>query len=173
MSKNLNKRLRRRSLLLGLLVMIATLLAACGSAPAAPAMPQADTGHATAAPASDDDPFVAEAKRLAAEASAPVTNWDGPTSGSKAQAGKFVISVGSDLNNGGVLGVTEGAEEAAKVIGWKFQSLDGKGALGDQTAALEQAIKLKPDAIIVNGIDAASVKDVLKKAAGLGIKLVG
>jgi ribose transport system substrate-binding protein len=84
-----------------------------------------------------------------------------------------VISVGSDLNNGGVLGVTEGTAEAAKVIGWKFQSLDGKGTLGDQTAALEQAMALKPDAIIVNGIDAASVKDVLNKAAGLGIKLVG
>ena len=144
--------MRRSSLLLGLLVAIATLLAACGSAPAAPATPQADTGHATAAPASDDDPFVAEAKRLAAEASAPVTNWDGPTSGPKAQAGKFVISVGSDLNNGGVLGVTEGAEEAAKVIGWKFQALNGKGTLDEQIAALEQALKLKPDAIIV-GID--------------------
>jgi ribose transport system substrate-binding protein len=167
--------MRRGSVLLGILAAIATFLAACGSAPAAaPAASPAGGGQATAAPAAAAaDPFVEEAKKITAEASAPVTTWDGPTAGPKAQAGKFVISVGSDLNNGGVLGVTEGAEEAAKAIGWKFQSIDGKGTLAGQTAALEQAIALKPDAIVVNGIDAASVKDVLKKAADLGIKLVG
>ena len=169
---NFNTRMRRGSLLLGMLVAIATVLAACGSSPAAPAAPAAPP--ATAAPAAAAaDPFVEDAKKITAEASAPVTKWDGPTTAPKAQASKFVISVGSDLNNGGVLGVTKGAEEAAAAIGWKFQSIDGKGTLAGQTAALEQAMALKPDAIIVNGIDAASVKDVLKKAADLGIKLVG
>lgn len=165
-------KIRPHRLLAAVLAIGALALAACGSAPPA-AAPSRVPAAPSAAPAAAADPFVEAAKRIAAEASAPVTVWDGPTSGPGAQADKFVISVGSDLNNGGVLGVNKGAEEAAAAIGWRFQSLDGKGSLAGQTAALEQALALKPDAIIVNGIDAASVKDVLKQASDAGIKLVG
>jgi ribose transport system substrate-binding protein len=171
---------RPRALLAGTLITLAFVIAACGSAPAAPTAAPAAAAPTAAAPAAAPtaataaaDPFVEEAKQIAAAASAPVTAWDGPMTGPKAQPDKFIISVGSDLNNGGVLGVNKGAEEAAAAIGWKFQALDGKGTLAGQTAALEQALALKPDGIIVNGIDAASVKDVLKKASDLGIKLVG
>ena len=162
----------RRVLMLGALATTALVMTACAPPPAAPAAaPKATDTAAPAAMAAD--PMIDEAKSIATTASAAVTAWNGPTSGPKAAAGKLVISVGSDLNNGGVLGVTKGSEEASAAIGWKFQSLDGKGTLAGQTAALEQAIALKPDGIIVNGIDAASVKDVLKKAADAGIKLVG
>ena len=168
---NASTKVNRRALMLGALATTAMVLAACASAPpaAAPAAPKATDAPAAMAA----DPMIDEAKKIADTASAAVKDWNGPTSGPKAAAGKLVISVGSDLNNGGVLGVTKGAEEASTAIGWKFQSLDGKGTLAGQTAALEQAIALKPDGIIVNGIDAASVKDVLKKAADAGIKLVG
>ncbi|MFN8492120.1 MAG: substrate-binding domain-containing protein [Caldilineaceae bacterium] len=161
---------RKPGLALGLsLLLVAVLFTACVAPAQAPA---AQAPAAAAAPASDD-PFIKEAIEIAKAASAPVTKWDGPTTGPKAQADKLVVSVASDLNNGGVLGVNKGAEEAAAAIGWKFQTIDGKGTLAGQTAALEQALALKPDGIIVNGIDAASVKDVLKKASDMGIKLVG
>ena len=168
-------KLNRRALLVGALATTAMVLAACTPPPAA-APKAAEAPKATEAPAAAAmaaDPMIEEAKKIAADASAAVTKWNGPTTGPKAAAGKMVVSVGSDLNNGGVLGVTKGAEEASAAAGWKFQSIDGKGTLAGQTAALEQAIALKPDGIIVNGIDAASVKDVLKKASDAGIKLVG
>ena len=51
------------------------------------------------------------------------------------------------MKNGGVLGVKEGMEEAAKAAGWKLEVLDGTGSVKDQLAALNQAIAQKPDGI--------------------------
>ena len=56
--------------------------------------------HAGVARAADDD-FMKMAKDYIAEASAPVTNWDGPTTGPKAQGKKLVIYVSADQKNGG------------------------------------------------------------------------
>ena len=49
------------------------------------------------------------AKDYVAQATAPVTEWDGPTSGPKAQGKKLVIYVSADQTNGGASGVGDGA----------------------------------------------------------------
>ena len=55
------------------------------------------------------------------------TVWDGPTSGPTAAAGKKVVVLAADMKNGGILGVSNGIEEAAAKIGWEVTILDGAG----------------------------------------------
>jgi ribose transport system substrate-binding protein len=101
------------------------------------------------------------------------SSWDGPTSGPKAQTGKFIIYVSTDQKNGGSLGAANGVVEAAKAIGWRAQIIDGQGTVSGQVAAFGQAIALKPDGIILGGVDAVSQKTALDRANSLGIKVVG
>ena len=78
------------------------------------------------------------AKAYIAEASAPVTTWDGPTTGPKAQGKKLVIYVSADQKNGGASGVGDGAQEAAKAIGWDFRILDGQGSVPSALSAFNR-----------------------------------
>ena len=73
---------------------------------------------------------------------APVmaADWDGPTAGPTAAAGKSIVIVAGDLKNGGILGVTNGVEEAAAKIGWQVRVLDGAGSIQGRTAAIGQAL---------------------------------
>ena len=165
---------KRMFWLLAAAMTLVSMLAACAAPAAAPAAAPT-TAAAAEAPAADaaPDPFVEEAIKIATDATAPYTTWDGPTTGPKAQEGKFVVVVAGDLNNGGIVGVNKGIEEAVAVIGWKVQTIDGKGNLAGQTAAFEQAIALKPDGIILNGADAVSLSGPIKAADAAGIKVVG
>lgn len=108
--------------------------------------------------------FIAEAQAAIAKATAPATQWDGPTQGPKLQANKKIIFIASDMKNGGVLGVKQGLEEAAKTAGWSLDVLDGAGSVKDQLAALNQAIALKPDGIVIGGWNPNVAKILLKKA---------
>lgn len=139
------------------------MLAACGSA---------DTTN-TATTTTSIDPAVALAKAVVAKATAPVTVWDGPTTGPKAQSGKFIVYVAADMQNGGILGVSKGVAEAAAAIGWKLQIIDGKGTAAGLTDAMNQALALKPDGIVLGGFDATSQTLALQQAETLGIKVVG
>ena len=56
-------------------------------------------GVATAVAADDD--FMKMAKDYIAQATAPVTAWDGPTSGPKSQGKKLVVYASADQRNGG------------------------------------------------------------------------
>jgi ribose transport system substrate-binding protein len=99
--------------------------------------------------------------------------WTGPTTGAAAQSRKLIVYVSSDQRNGGPQGAGDGAQEAAKVIGWDFRILDGQGSVQGRTTALNQAIALKPDGIILGNVDALEQAPVIQKAAMLGIKMVG
>ena len=112
-------------------------------------------------------------KAEVAAATAPVTAWDGPTTGPKAAKGKFVVFVQETKTNAGSSGVAAGASEAAKALGWKFQVIDGQNTSTGQSSALEQAIALKPDGIIIGSLNAIQFEPDLKRANDLGIKIVG
>ena len=119
------------------------------------------------------DAYVAEAKVYLAKISRPHPQWDGPTTGPLAQPRKTVVYVSADQNNGGALGVGRAVEEAAKVIGWNFQLIDGQGTDAGRTAALQQAGNLKPDGIILGTVDAKEQAAALRQIAEKGIKIVG
>lgn len=98
--------------------------------------------------------------------------FDGPTSGPKAAEGQSIVVVAGDLKNGGILGVTGGVEEAAAQIGWDVRVLDGAGSIQGRTAAIGQAMALKPNGIIINGFDAVEQQAALEGVADAGIPMV-
>lgn len=119
------------------------------------------------------DPVLAQAMAVVTRATAPQTKWDGPTTGPKAQAHKLIVYVSVSQTNGGAAGVSQGVVEAGKAIGWNVKIIDGQGTVTGQTAAMNQAIALKPNGIILGGLDATSQQVLVRKAASLGIKVVG
>lgn len=99
--------------------------------------------------------------------------WDGPTSGPVAQTGKSVVFIASDLRNGGVAAVSQAFTEAAKVLKWKAQVLNG---LGDRKVIgkhLKEAIKSKPDGIVLGGFDSVDYIETLTAKDSAKIKFVG
>jgi len=117
--------------------------------------------------------MVADAKATVASATGRVSEWKGPTAGPKAAAGKTIIFVAGDLKNGGILGVSTGVEEAGRAVGWTVRTLDGQGSVSGRTAALDQALALRPDGIVVGGFDTNEQKVGFKQAADAGVPLVG
>src|SRR6202020_3599322 len=131
------------------------------------------TGLGLASAQADDDAYMKAAKDYIVQATAPVTQWDGPTTGPKAQGKKLVIYVSTDQRNGGAQGVGDGAAEAAKALGWDFRILDGQGSVPGRTSAMTQAIALKPDGIILGSPDAVEQAPTIEEAVKAGIKVVG
>ena len=119
------------------------------------------------------DDFLDKAKAKVAIATMSKEKWDGPTSGPKAATGKTVVFVAADLKNGGILGVSKGVEEAGKAIGWNVRVIDGQGSVSGRTAALNQALALKPSGIVVGGFDTTEQKAAFGNAAKSGVPLVG
>ena len=100
------------------------------------------------------------------------TEFDGPTSGPVAAEDKTIVVLAADMKNGGVLGVTNGVDEAAGKIGWEVRVLDGAGSVQGRTAAFGQAIALQPDGIIINGFDAVEQQAALDQVADANIPMV-
>jgi ribose transport system substrate-binding protein len=100
------------------------------------------------------------------------TPFDGPTTGPSAAEGKSIVVVAGDLKNGGILGVTNGVEEAVAAIGWDLRVLDGAGSIQGRTAAIGQALALQPDGVIINGFDAVEQQAALEGVVNAGIPMV-
>lgn len=111
-------------------------------------------------------------KAESAAATAPVTVWDGPTTGPKAAKDKFIVVISDTQTNAGATGVEAGAEEAAAALGWKVQTIDGQNSATGWAAAWEQAIALKPDGILNASIQANASTAFIKSADAAGIKIV-
>ena len=118
------------------------------------------------------DSVLDQARAVVAAATAPAAKWDGPTSGPKAAAGKTVVYVAADLRNGGIQGVADGMNEAARAIGWIVRVLDGQGSVSGIDSAFGQAIALKPDGIVVGGFDVIQSAAKIEEAAAQGITVV-
>jgi len=119
------------------------------------------------------DDYTDMATKKAAAATARVDKWDGPTTGPKAAAGKQIVFVAGDLKNGGILGASEGVKEAAAALGWKVTVVDGQGSVSARTAAMNQALTLKPDGIVVGGFDTKEQQVAFDAAAKAGATVVG
>jgi ribose transport system substrate-binding protein len=127
---------------------------------------------AAAVPALADD-FLDAAKKKVTAATATQEKWDGPTAGPRAAAARTIVFVAADMKNGGIVGVSKGVEEAGKTIGWTVRVIDGQGSVSARTAALNQALALKPAGIVVGGFDVTEQKVAFANAAKSGIPLVG
>ncbi|MEQ9038759.1 MAG: substrate-binding domain-containing protein [Silicimonas sp.] len=118
--------------------------------------------------------FIAALMATTMLAGAPVlaAEWDGPTTGPTAAEGKSIVVVAADLKNGGILGVTNGVEEAAARIGWEVRVLDGAGSVQGRTGAIGQALALQPDGIVINGFDAVEQQAALEGVTAANIPMV-
>jgi ribose transport system substrate-binding protein len=103
---------------------------------------------------------------------ASAEDFDGPAAGPKAAEGKTIVVLAADMKNGGILGVTNGIEEAAKKIGWTVKVLDGAGSVQSRSAAVGQALALKPDGVVINGFDAAEQQAALEGVVAAKIPMV-
>jgi ribose transport system substrate-binding protein len=115
---------------------------------------------------------VQDAKDYIAKVTAPVTTWEGPTSGPKAAGHKLIVYVSTDQRNGGARGVGEGVAEAAKVIGWDVRIIDGQGSVNERAAGINQAVALKADGLVLGSPDAAEQAAAIENAVKAGIKVV-
>jgi ribose transport system substrate-binding protein len=118
------------------------------------------------------DEYVDKAKAYIAEITKAGAPWTGPTAGPKAQPHKLVVFVNYDQRNSGGRAVGEFAAEAAKIMGWDYRVIDGQGTVSGQTAALNQAIALKPDGIVLGSVDAIEHNPEITEATSRGIKVV-
>src|SRR3970040_939005 len=120
------------------------------------------TGTGAAVSAGADAAYLEMAREYIAEVTAHGAPWTGPTTGPTAQGRKLIVYVSSDQRNGGPQGAGDGAQEAAKAIGWDFRILDGQGSVQGRTTALNQAIALKPGGIILGNVDALEQAPVIE-----------
>jgi ribose transport system substrate-binding protein len=141
--------------------LTSTLLAVAGTAAIFAAVPLARA-----------DAFLDQAKATVAAATGRADKWDGPTAGPKAVAGKTVVYIAADLRNGGIQGVANGFQEAAKVIGWDARVIDGQGSVSGIDSAFGQAVALKPAGIVIGGFDILQNAAKIEDAAKAGIKVV-
>jgi ribose transport system substrate-binding protein len=124
------------------------------------------------ASADDASKFVEEAKAAVARYAGPQTEWLGPTSAPKPDAGKLIVYLSGDEQNDISREYGIYIKEAAEKIGWKVTIIDGKGSPTSWLAGMNQAIALKPAGIALFA-DAASLQDPIKKGIAEGIKFVG
>ena len=119
------------------------------------------------------DEFLDAAKKKIAVATMTKEKWDGPSAGPKAAAAKIIVFVAGDMKNGCIVGVSKGVEEAGKAIGWTVRVIDGQGSVSGRTAALNQALAVKPAGIVVGGFDTTEQKAAFEGPAKSGVPLVG
>ncbi|MGI5261523.1 substrate-binding domain-containing protein [Streptomyces angustmyceticus] len=116
---------------------------------------------------------LARAKQAVKKAEAVSAPWEGPTTGPEAVHDKTVVYIAQTLTNPGVAGVAQGVQEAAKIVGWHARTLNGQGTPKGLKAAFQQALRLKPDGIVISGFDPSTTAAEVKKARAEGIPLVG
>jgi ribose transport system substrate-binding protein len=151
-------------------VLALGLTAGCGSSGSGGASGATASTAASTTPSGGND-IVAQAKAAITKASAQVTSGV-PASSPKPAKNKSVVLIPCAAAAEGCSQPMDGAAAAAKVLGWKSRTIDGKGTPADEAAAIEQAITLKPDAIILHAIDPETVKGAIKNAKSAGIAVI-
>lgn len=116
---------------------------------------------------------VIQAQEVVARATLGAVRWSGPESGPKAQRGKSIALVAEDLRNGGIVGVAQGAREAASAMGWTLKIFDGAGTAAGRAKAFSDALAAKPDGLILCGSDALENNPALTAFAKKDIPVVG
>jgi ribose transport system substrate-binding protein len=116
---------------------------------------------------------VSEAKRSVEQAQDVDAPWSGPTTGPEAVPDKTIVYIAQTMTNPGVSGVATGVEEAARVIGWNVETLDGQGTPEGTRSAFDEAMALDPDGIVIGSFDPASTAEQVERANDAGIPVIG
>jgi ribose transport system substrate-binding protein len=112
-------------------------------------------------------------RQTVSAASAASPPWGGPNTGPQAAPGKNIAIIAEDLRNGGILGVAHGVQEAAQTVGWRVRVFDSGGTQEGRQKAATEALKSKPDGVILDGADAQVMSSLLQPFADDSIPIVG
>jgi ribose transport system substrate-binding protein len=119
------------------------------------------------------DSILQQAKAFVAASTGVETKWDGPTAGPKAVSGKKVVVISCDQTNQVCKAWAAAVQSAAKVLGWKSSVIDGRGTPTGWQSALQSAIALHPDGIVLAGVDATAEHQVITQGKSQGVAFVG
>ena len=120
-----------------------------------------------------DPVSVTQALRIVSEAAKHGAPWTGPQSGPAAATGKTIVFVAEDLRNGGIVGVAQGAREAARILGWTVKIVDAGGTAAGRSKALAAALAASPDGVVLGGLDAVENSPALARLSRSGVPIVG
>ncbi len=116
--------------------------------------------------------IVEQAKQDLVIYAGPQSDWRGPTSAPKPEAGKKIAYISNDENNDASRAWGVAIQEAGSKIGWEVTIIDGKATPVGWINALNQAIALGVDGIITSA-DAASLQEPIAAAKAKNIPIVG
>ncbi len=114
-----------------------------------------------------------KANAKVAKASQRQNHWDGPLDGPKLQLKKRIVFIGGDMTNTVISDLYKSTREAGAIGGWEVLLIDCRGACYQGAPVINQALGMKPDGIILAGIDANSQAKGLAKALEKKIPVVG
>lgn len=142
------------------IVVCSLLLAACGGTGSA-GTPGGEGGAV--------DADVASYQQVVDDATAEVTDWNGPTSAPTPVEDKEIAVIECAAVVSGCVRQAEGVQQAAELLGWTVTVFDGKGDPVEWNRAATQAINSGADAIILAAADPVPMKSSLDLAAENGI----
>ncbi|WP_214367014.1 substrate-binding domain-containing protein [Pseudonocardia sp. H11422] len=113
----------------------------------------------------------AAAQERVSAATAEVTSGV-PTEGPKAVPGKFVVLIPCAEASEGCAQPARGAKEAAELLGWRVETIDGGGTADAQAAAVRRAVTLGANGIITFAIDPDTIQGAVQEARAAGVAFV-
>lgn len=159
----------------GIAVMAGLAVAAAAVLPAQAAGPQARSKPfpAWTPPKINPTMTVAQAKAFVEKHTRADTKWFGPTTGPKAPKGHLVLAwVNANASYTPYIYWGDGVKEAAKILGWKVVSFNGRGTVSGQLKAMQQALAMSPNAIITPA-NAEALEKPIRKAVSEHIPVIG
>lgn len=117
--------------------------------------------------------FMSAASAKVAKASALKAKWEGPTSGPKLLKDKKIVFIAADMSDAGIYGLYLGMKEAVENTGWQVLFIDCRGRCNQGASVVSQAIDMKPNGIVLAGVDAAGQAKGLSAAEKAKIPVVG
>ncbi len=114
-----------------------------------------------------------KANAKVAKAASRKNHWEGPSEGPKLQTKKRIVFIGGDMVNTVIADLFKGTKEAAALAGWEVLLIDCRGACYQGAPVINQAIGMKPDGIILAGVDATTQAKGFAKAQEKKIPVVG
>lgn len=114
-----------------------------------------------------------KANAKVAKASSRQNRWEGPTDGPKLQAKKKIVFIGADMRDVALADLYKGTKEAAQLGGWQVLLIDCRGACYKGEPVLNQALNMKPDAIVLAGVDVSSQAAGIAKTIEKKVPIVG
>lgn len=144
-------------------VMASLAFTACGS----------DDDETTTGGQADSSAVVEEAKASVEQATAPITEFNGPADSPPPAKDKhvFIVSCGPDTE--ACPRIADAAMEAIRTIGWRGTVLETDGSVQQFNTATRQAIQRNADGIILDAFPASTISQPLAEAKKQGIPVVG